>query len=192
VWGRSSAGRASRSQCEGREFDPPRLHHYPSHNLPTVQASNCDAVLGITNRCPFNVEPERVSYGVVVMNNFNFLKRKKGDNKKGEKKSRLSKIRTVRPPGEARAKHQARIAREVEETGIIEMQKKREAEFFDTGSLELQGESEDVSDPYATHTWEMDHEEGLRRIEDQSLGNRKKSQSTADNPYDTIVKKKGW
>src|SRR5688572_14547280 len=26
VWGRSSAGRASRSQCEGREFDPPRLH----------------------------------------------------------------------------------------------------------------------------------------------------------------------
>ena len=26
IWGRSSAGRASRSQCEGREFDPPRLH----------------------------------------------------------------------------------------------------------------------------------------------------------------------
>ncbi len=26
VWGRSSAGRASRSQCEGREFDPPWLH----------------------------------------------------------------------------------------------------------------------------------------------------------------------
>ena len=25
-WGRSSVGRASRSQCEGREFDPPRLH----------------------------------------------------------------------------------------------------------------------------------------------------------------------
>ena len=27
AWGRSSAGRASRSQCEGWEFDPPRLHH---------------------------------------------------------------------------------------------------------------------------------------------------------------------
>src|SRR5258706_10708166 len=26
-WGRSSAGRAPRSQCGGREFDPPRLHH---------------------------------------------------------------------------------------------------------------------------------------------------------------------
>jgi hypothetical protein len=25
-WGGSSAGRASRSQCEGREFDPPLLH----------------------------------------------------------------------------------------------------------------------------------------------------------------------
>ena len=27
TWGGSSAGRASRSQCEGREFDPPPLHH---------------------------------------------------------------------------------------------------------------------------------------------------------------------
>src|SRR5690606_17958740 len=26
TWGGSSAGRASRSQCEGREFDPPPLH----------------------------------------------------------------------------------------------------------------------------------------------------------------------
>ena len=28
-WGRSSVGRASRSQCEGQGFDPPRLHHFP-------------------------------------------------------------------------------------------------------------------------------------------------------------------
>ncbi len=28
-WGCSSAGRASRSQCEGREFDPPQLHQHP-------------------------------------------------------------------------------------------------------------------------------------------------------------------
>ncbi len=28
MWGRSSAGRASRSQCGGREFDPPRLHQF--------------------------------------------------------------------------------------------------------------------------------------------------------------------
>src|SRR5437870_4717055 len=29
TWGCSSAGRASRSQCEGREFDPPQLHQHP-------------------------------------------------------------------------------------------------------------------------------------------------------------------
>ena len=28
LWGGSSAGRASRSQCEGREFDPPPLHQF--------------------------------------------------------------------------------------------------------------------------------------------------------------------
>jgi chorismate mutase-like protein len=28
MWGGSSAGRASRSQCEGREFDPPPLHQF--------------------------------------------------------------------------------------------------------------------------------------------------------------------
>lgn len=29
-WGGSSAGRALRSQCRGREFDPPPLHHLSS------------------------------------------------------------------------------------------------------------------------------------------------------------------
>src|SRR5689334_5427547 len=33
-WGGSSAGRASRSQCEGREFDPPPLHHSNSTTGP--------------------------------------------------------------------------------------------------------------------------------------------------------------
>src|SRR5207302_633070 len=32
-WGRSSAGRAPRSQCGGRGFDPLRLHHYLSNLL---------------------------------------------------------------------------------------------------------------------------------------------------------------
>ena len=34
-WGRSSAGRASRSQCEGRGFDPLRLHQVPRQGLAT-------------------------------------------------------------------------------------------------------------------------------------------------------------
>ena len=125
--------------------------------------------------------------GVVVMNIFKFLKRNKG-----RKKPPLPPIRTIRQPGEARAENQARLASELEETGIFEAQKKREEEFMDTGSLELQGESSEVSNPYETHTWEMDHEEGMRRIDDQNLVNGKKPQGTADNPYDTIVKKKGW
>ena len=32
-WAGSSAGRASRSQCEGREFDPPPVHHFQSPTL---------------------------------------------------------------------------------------------------------------------------------------------------------------
>src|ERR1700756_3010519 len=39
LWGRSSAGRASRSQCEGREFDPPRLHQ------PAMLAASVDYCL---------------------------------------------------------------------------------------------------------------------------------------------------
>src|SRR6266851_7649098 len=36
-WGRSSAGRASRSQCEGQGFDPPRLHQTRSiDQVPTI------------------------------------------------------------------------------------------------------------------------------------------------------------
>ena len=64
---------------------------------------------------------------------------------------------------------------------------------MDTGTLELPEESvKDVENPYETHTWEMDREEGLRRIEDPNLINRQKLQSAPNNPYDTIVKKKGW
>lgn len=37
VWGRSSAGRATRSQCVGREFDPPRLHQFPSKSSDATQ-----------------------------------------------------------------------------------------------------------------------------------------------------------
>ncbi len=36
-WGGSSAGRASRSQCEGREFDPPPLHHLDSSKVGGLQ-----------------------------------------------------------------------------------------------------------------------------------------------------------
>src|SRR5713226_6095617 len=44
TWGCSSAGRASRSQCEGREFDPPQLHQHP------MKARFCAPHL--TDACP--------------------------------------------------------------------------------------------------------------------------------------------
>ncbi len=101
-------------------------------------------------------------------------------------------IRTVRAPGEVRAANQARLAKEFEESGAFESARQEADEFMDTGELELQGEPSDLANPYETHTWEMDREEGLRRVEDLNLVNRKKPQGDADNPYDTIVKKKGW
>src|SRR5690242_6656153 len=53
--GRSSAGRASRSQCEGREFDPPRLHKgiknlMSSHYLEKMFEPSSIAVIGASNR----------------------------------------------------------------------------------------------------------------------------------------------
>ena len=34
IWARSSAGRAPRSQCGGREFDPLRVHHKRAKRTP--------------------------------------------------------------------------------------------------------------------------------------------------------------
>src|SRR5690242_9128115 len=39
--GGSSAGRASRSQCEGREFDPPPLHQIPLQKNGPLRAARC-------------------------------------------------------------------------------------------------------------------------------------------------------
>ena len=57
-------------------------------------------------------------------------------------------------------------------------------------SLEKQVLPIEIENPYETHSWEMDPDEGLRRVEDQSMVNRKKPKGDADNPYDTIIKKK--
>jgi len=111
---------------------------------------------------------------------------------KGRKKEPLPPIRTVHQPGDVRAAQQARRAKEFEETGIFEANNTLDDAFMDTSELELQRDSGEKVNPYDTHTWEMDHDESLRRIEDQNLGNREEPTGPAGNPYDTIVKKKGW
>src|SRR5215469_13104320 len=49
-WGRSSAGRASRSQCEGQGFDPPRLHHLNQQLNNPFQLSERRTSYPISNR----------------------------------------------------------------------------------------------------------------------------------------------
>ena len=110
---------------------------------------------------------------------------------KTEEKSPLPPIRTIRRPGDVRAANQARLAKEFEESGIFD-DKSLDNAFMDTGELELQRDTREMVDPYDTHTWEMDPDESLRHLEDQDQINRKKPQGTVDNPYDTMVKKKGW
>lgn len=119
---------------------------------------------------------------------FEFFRRQKGAGK-----SPLPPIRTVRPPAEARAERRARLTKELQETGEYAVLSESENEFMDTGSLEIQRDSDDLDNPYQTHSWEMDPDEGLRRVEDLKNVNRKKSKASPDNPYDTFVgKKKGW
>ena len=125
------------------------------------------------------------------MSLFGFLKRKSA-----AKKQPLPPIRTIRQPGAARAKNQARLAAEFEESGAYLAQQKAEDQFMDTGSLEVLEDTEDLANPYETHSWQKDPEQGLRRIDDQNLVNRKNRKEkitvTSDNPYDTSVMKKGW
>jgi len=129
----------------------------------------------------------RLLDGVVTMKILDLLRRNKV-----EQKPPLPPIRTIRTPGEVRAEHQARRAKEFEDTGIFETDIGAADAFMDTGSMELENESGESENPYETHSWEMDPDEGLRRVDDQNRVNRKKPEGTADNPYDTIIKKKGW
>ena len=124
------------------------------------------------------------------MSVFGFLKKRKLPTKK----TTLPPIRTIRRPGEARAQNQARLEQEFEESGAFLAEQKAKDEFMDTGSLEVMEESEEAANPYETQSWQKDPEKGLRRIEDQSLVNRKKDQLkvSTGNPYDTSTLKKGW
>jgi hypothetical protein len=131
---------------------------------------------------------------------FRFLTRNK-------EKRPLPPIRTVQEPGAARAE---RLARETREGRANEKAGDRneiwttprpedlDPVFADTGSLELARETSGSGDnPYDTHTWRQDPEEGLRRV-DASKAIKSKSDRTPrkskdqSNPYDTMVGRKGW
>jgi hypothetical protein len=131
---------------------------------------------------------------------FKFLKRSKGNRP-------LPAIRTVQEPGVARAE---RLAREADSARVADDARAQheirttpkpediDPIFADTGSLALARETnEEGENPYDTHTWRKDPEEGLRRV-DSSKAIRNKSDRTPrkskerNNPYDTVVGRKGW
>lgn len=65
--------------------------------------------------------------------------------------------------------------------------------FGDTGALALKDESiEEPSNPYDTSSWKLDHEKGLRRVDDDKTVRRDRGRSNPTNPYDTGAFRKGW
>ena len=125
----------------------------------------------------------------------------------GNKEKRpLPPIRTVQAPGAARAE---RLARETTEAGAGKKTGRNEIwttprpedldpVFADTGSLELARETSGRGDnPYDTHTWRRDPEEGLRRVDDSKAIKNKSDRTPRkskdqSNPYDTMIGRKGW
>ena len=114
---------------------------------------------------------------------FDFLKRGKS------KQTLLPPIRTVQEPGIARRE---RLAREEEEAAAKEPVDERAKNFFDTGSLAIAREAEDGDNPYDTQTWQVNTPKGPRRVDDLKAINKKRKSGEPDNPYDTIVTRKGW
>src|SRR5687768_15185811 len=51
-WAVSSAGRAPRSQCGGRGFDPPTVHHSFLNGRLAQLVEHCDHTAGVTGSSP--------------------------------------------------------------------------------------------------------------------------------------------
>jgi hypothetical protein len=65
--------------------------------------------------------------------------------------------------------------------------------FDDTGELEISEEDRESDDPYATASWELDRDQGLRRIDDDKVMKpKKKPKSNPNDPYNTGAFTKNW
>jgi hypothetical protein len=128
---------------------------------------------------------------------FSFLNRDKPNRKSPP-------IRTVTPPAVARAE---RLQRDAGQTGshqadqshqeIRTITSEIDPAFEDTGSLALTQDNPVGGNPYDTHSWELDPNEGMRRVDDTKAHRSKapkspKRSKDQSNPYDTIVGRKGW
>lgn len=119
---------------------------------------------------------------------FDFLK--VGGRGAPAKKSPLARVRTVEPPGAARREKLAR--EQAEEAALKAQAKEREYDPFDTGSLEMAREPSDGDNPYDTQSWQINAPQAPRRVDDLKAINKDRKSGQRDNPYDTIVSRKGW
>ena len=112
--------------------------------------------------------------------------------KRGKQAKRLPLIRTVQAPGTRRVER--RQAPAVVRPPDQERRKSRQIDpvYEDTGSLELDRDSQAADNPYETHSWTIDPRVGTRRVDDLKAINRDRSGGGEDNPYDTGVGRKGW
>lgn len=109
---------------------------------------------------------------------------------KKKKQRPLPPIRTVQEPGAARRERLEREQADVV-TAPVEPERQRR-DPFDTGSLEIAREPCDGDNPYDTQSWQVSSPQAPRRVDDLKAINRKRRSGQKDNPYDTVVKKKGW
>lgn len=95
-----------------------------------------------------------------------------------------SRIYTVGRPPVRRAPPRPRMPRQVPEPDPV---------FGDTGSLELREErTQERANPYDTSSWQLDPEQGLRRVDDDKTVRRDRGHAEPDNPYNTGAFRKGW
>ena len=64
--------------------------------------------------------------------------------------------------------------------------------FGSSGSLSLATRDEPKSNPYDTHSWELDPTQDTRQMKKVDKINRPKSKKMANNPYSTGEFRKGW
>jgi len=128
-----------------------------------------------------------VFVGVAAMSWFDILKR---GEKREVAKPALPPIKTVQEPGLARRQRLEREAAEVEAAAKPVADK--DIDPFDTGSLEVAGDVGHSDNPYDTQALQYQGSSGPRRVEDLQAINKDRTSGEEDNPYDTVVHRKGW
>jgi hypothetical protein len=127
-----------------------------------------------------------VFVGIAAMSWFDILKR--GGNRTSAEP--LPPIKTVQEPGRERRE---RLAREAEAADVAARPvADKDIDPFDTGSLEVAGDVDKSDNPYDTQAWQKRGSSDPLRVADLEAINKDRVSGKEDNPYDTVVQRKGW